>query len=202
MALSRKALPIGLTALRLALAPVMVAIAYQVPEPGRWLVLCVSVGMTSDILDGIVARRLGVQTPGLRRFDSQTDLVFWLAATWCVWVTHPQLVKDHAWAIVLLLASEAATYIVSWARFKRETATHSYLAKAWGLTIVVAFVWMLGRGEAGMPFWLMWGWGIAANLDVVLITLLLPRWEHDVPSAVHAWRIRRGLPIRRHKLFN
>jgi CDP-diacylglycerol--glycerol-3-phosphate 3-phosphatidyltransferase len=48
----------------------------------------------------------------------------------------------------------------------------------------------------------MWAWGIAADLDVILIMLLLPRWEHDIASAWHALRLRRGLPIRRGGLFN
>ena len=33
-----------------------------------------------------LARHLGVATPALRRFDSQTDLVFWLCVVGCVFV--------------------------------------------------------------------------------------------------------------------
>ena len=194
--------PLSLTTIRLVLAPVLVVVAYRVREPGWWLVAILWAGMVSDLLDGIVARRLGVQSPSLRRYDSQTDLVFWLCATWCVWVTHPEIVRSHAWTIGMLLAVELGTYAVSWARFGREACTRAWLAKAWGLTIFAAFVWMLGRGEAGAPFWVMWGWGVAADLDVILITLLLPRWEHDVPSAWHAWRIRAGRPIQRRRLLN
>src|SRR5690349_10911686 len=110
----------------------MVGVAYRVPDPAGWMLVILWAGMVSDILDGIAARRLGVQSPGLRRYDSQTDLVFWLSAAWCVWVLHPELVRSHAWAIGALLAVEAATYATSWVRFGRETCTHAWLAKAWG----------------------------------------------------------------------
>ena len=68
--------PLALTASRLVLGPVLLLVAWRHPEPGAWLAAGVVVGFLTDLFDGIVARRLNVSSPNLRRFDSQTDLVF------------------------------------------------------------------------------------------------------------------------------
>ena len=64
-----KHLPFALTLLRLLLGPV--ALAGALMNVSRWIYLPLLVaGTLSDIFDGILARRLGVATPALRRFDS------------------------------------------------------------------------------------------------------------------------------------
>src|ERR1700755_1463073 len=50
-------IPVGLTSLRAALAPVVVLLAWWRPEPLAFVV-CLSIAFVSDVLDGIVARRL------------------------------------------------------------------------------------------------------------------------------------------------
>jgi CDP-diacylglycerol--glycerol-3-phosphate 3-phosphatidyltransferase len=185
--------PIALTTLRLVLGPAMVALAYRMGESSRpWLVGGLLLGIASDLADGTVARWLGVQSESLRRYDSRVDAVFWLCASWCVWVLSPDLVRRLWWAIAGLLVLEAAMRLIRWVRFGDRTGTHSYLAKAVGIVMVVAFVRLLGWGEAGIAFWIMAAWMSAADLDVILITALLPRWESRVPSAYHAWKRRQA----------
>jgi CDP-diacylglycerol--glycerol-3-phosphate 3-phosphatidyltransferase len=163
---------------------------------------CIVGAIVSDILDGIVARRLGVQTAPLRRFDSQTDLVFWICAAAGAWVLEPSALGPRLWQVGLLGAMEAACYIVSIARFGRETCTHALLAKAWGLLLAASMVALVGFGVTGALFTAMIIVGVVADAEVIAITLIIPRWTHDVPSVYHAWRLRRGLPIVRHHLFN
>jgi CDP-diacylglycerol--glycerol-3-phosphate 3-phosphatidyltransferase len=33
--------------------------------------------------------------------------------------------------------------------------------------------------------------GIVSDLEGLAVSLVLPEWRHDVPSLVHAWRLRR-----------
>jgi CDP-diacylglycerol--glycerol-3-phosphate 3-phosphatidyltransferase len=91
---------------------------------------------------------------------------------------------------------------VSFARFRREPATHAFLSKIWGLMLFAGLIEFLFTGSAGPIFYAMIGMGLASQLDVIAILLLLPRWTSDVPSAWHAWRLRRGHAIRRFKLLN
>lgn len=61
---------------------------------------------------------------------------------------------------------------------------------------------MIGFGHAGIPFFLVVFFGIVGHIDVYLIIYFLPKWTHDVPSSYHAYLIREGKSIKRHKLFN
>jgi len=62
------------------MAPLMVALALaDASWAPKAIVAAMTIGLLSDIFDGIIARRLGVATPSLRRLDSQTDAAFWLA---------------------------------------------------------------------------------------------------------------------------
>ncbi len=175
---------------------------YQARASAPWLVAGLYFAVASDIFDGILARRLGVATPGLRRFDSQADLVFWLCILGSVWLVNPKLVIRNAIYIGLVLILEAATYALSFTKFGREPSTHSYLAKAWGLVLLGAFTAILGFGEARYAIPILFVAYLISFVDIVAILLLLPRWQTDVPSAYHAWLIRRNIPFRRHGLFH
>jgi phosphatidylglycerophosphate synthase len=69
----------GLTVLRLLLAPVLVWLVYA-GAPGVVFASVVLVAFVSDYFDGVIARRLGVASAELRHFDSRADLVFYATA--------------------------------------------------------------------------------------------------------------------------
>src|SRR5579883_1741307 len=94
--------PLSLTVFRLLLGPVMIGLALRMPGSGAWLVVCLYAAILSDIFDGILARHLKVATPSLRRFDSQTDLLFWLCVLACVCVAHPKTVWASLDLIVIM----------------------------------------------------------------------------------------------------
>ncbi|MES2484726.1 MAG: CDP-alcohol phosphatidyltransferase family protein [Bacteroidota bacterium] len=198
-----KKLPILLILFRLVLGPVMIAVACNFGDKARIaLLVMLLAGILSDIFDGIVARRQGISTATLRRMDSQTDLVFWLCAGWCAWLLSPQIILANKYAIMVLFAMEGLTYVFSFAKFGKETCTHALLSKLWGITLFAAFASILGFDYGGIPLALAIVFGIISHIDVYLIILFLPRWMHDVPSAWHAWQIKCGKAIKKHKLFN
>jgi len=198
-----KKVPLLLILFRLVLGPVMIALAYSYGQSVRLtLMFLLLAGILSDIFDGIVARQQGISTATLRRMDSQTDLIFWLCAGWCAWVLSPHIITSNKYAIIMLFVMEGLTYVFSFAKFGKETCTHALLSKLWGITLFAAFTAILGFDYGGVPLALAIIFGIISHLDVYLIILFLPRWTHDVPSAWHAWQIRQGRPIKKHKLFN
>jgi phosphatidylglycerophosphate synthase len=198
-----KNIPILLIVFRLVLGPVMIGIAYSYGTNARIaLMLMLLAGILSDIFDGIVARQQGISTATLRRMDSQTDLVFWLCAGWCAWLLSPHIIIAHKYAIITLFVMEGLTYLFSFIKFGKETCTHALLSKLWGIMLFAAFTSILGFDYAGVPLALAIIFGVISHLDVYLIILFLPRWTHDVPSAWHAWQIRQGKSIKKHKLFN
>lgn len=188
---------------RLLLAPLIIFFAYQLGDASRILILILMfLGLISDIFDGIIARKQQISSVGLRRMDSQVDMVFWLAIGVSCFILNPELMKMHKTGIVALLGMEALCYIISFIRFGKETCTHAFLSKIWGILLFIACVSLIGFEYAGLPMQLMIYWGIFSQLDVILIVLLLPQWQNDIPSSYHARLIRKGIPIKKHKLLN
>jgi CDP-diacylglycerol--glycerol-3-phosphate 3-phosphatidyltransferase len=184
--------PLLLVLLRLLFAPIMVIVGFRYgSEAGQFLATLVVLGVLTDVFDGIIARRLGVATPALRRFDSQTDACFWLATLWTAWLLHPDAIVAEWPKLLALLVVEASIYLLAWLRFRREMSTHSWLSKLWGLALTLAFTRLIAFGVTGWSFDMMVVLGLVSQLEVIAIALLLPRWRNDVPTAWHAWRLRR-----------
>jgi len=198
-----KTIPYILIAVRFILAPVILYLSYFIGDGSRFLILILMYfGLLTDIFDGIIARKTGVSSERLRRMDSQTDMIFWLSLGFAVYFLNPDLIKDEWIGVIIILGMEAVCYIVSWLKFGKETCTHAFLSKMWGLSLLTAFTYLIGFQLAGWAFYLTVVLGFVAHIDVILIILMLPKWQYDVPSSFHAWKIRKGKPMKKTLLFN
>lgn len=182
---------LALTLVRLVLAPVCIALAVA-RAPGWWLAAALAIGFVSDVFDGIVARRGGAATSGLRRLDSVVDTIFYLAIAYAVWRLHPSVIRAYRVAIACVIAAELLNYAAAFARFRREASYHAWSAKAWGLLLFVALELLLAAGEPRLiPIALVVA--LLAQLETLAITLTLPVWDHDVRSVWIALARRRSL---------
>lgn len=186
------ALPISLTALRAVLAPVVFLLALKNLR-GLPIVLCVLAALVSDYFDGVTARRLGVVTAALRRFDSVTDTVFYLAVLGAVWRLERPVVFRFAGLLVPLLALEVIRIVFERVKFGHAAAYHMWSSKLWGLLLAVATMALLGYGTAGKLLVAALAMGILCDLEGLAISVLLPAAAHDVPTFVHALRIRKQM---------
>ena len=183
------ALVLALTGLRLALGPVLLGLAARGIAGVPAVAICVT-AFGSDYFDGVLARRLGVDTAGVRRFDSAADTVFFLCAAWAAWHLHADLLRPWAWMALAVVALEVARYVFDLAKFGREAAYHAWSAKAWGLSLFAALIVLLGFGSAAPLVPLALALGVVADIEGLVISAVLPVWTHDVKSVVHAVRIR------------
>lgn len=198
-----KTIPYLLIATRFLFAPIIFALAYFNGEESQFVILSLMfIGLLTDIFDGIIARKVGVSSEKLRRLDSQVDLVFWLSLGFAVYFINPEVIKNQWQNIVLIFIMEALCYIISIIKFKKETCTHAWLSKLWGLSLLIAFTYLIGFQHAGWAFHLTIILGIISHIDVILIILILPKWQYDVPSCYHAWNIRKGELRKKSTLFN
>ncbi|MGD0483990.1 MAG: CDP-alcohol phosphatidyltransferase family protein [Gemmatimonadales bacterium] len=180
------ALVLALTGLRLVLGPVLVLMAYRGTAGVPAGIVCLA-AFASDYFDGVLARRWGVDTPAVRRFDSATDTVFFLCAAWGAWLLHADLLRPWVWMALAIVALEIARYAFDFAKFRREAAYHAWSAKAWGLSLFAALVALFGFGSATPLVPLALVLGIVADAEGLAISLVLPVWTHDVKSV---WRAR------------
>lgn len=188
---------------RVLLAVVIVLMAITRPVHYRGIITaCITYGLLSDIFDGIIARRVGVSTPGLRRLDSSADQFFWLLILIAACIIAPDLYRGRTTAIGTLLLTEAATYLLSYYRFRKEVATHAIASKFWTLTIFAVLIEAIATGHSGWLFQLCFYTGMVTRVEILAILLIIPRWTNDVPSVYHALQLRKGQTIKRNKWFN
>jgi CDP-diacylglycerol--glycerol-3-phosphate 3-phosphatidyltransferase len=182
-------IPLALTALRALLAPIVIALALAWPAPAAFGA-CLVAAFLSDVFDGIVARRLGVATPGLRRLDSLADSIFYLGALFAAWHLHADALRAQVLPLAILAVLEIARYAFDLRKFGKEASYHMWSSKLWGVALFAAFFALLVFGEdrVAVPaaIWL----GIACDLEGLAISATLREWRTDVPTIWHARRLR------------
>lgn len=196
-------IPYLLILFRLLLAPVILYLAFTLRNESRFiLVILIFLGLLSDIFDGIIARRQKISTVTLRRMDSQVDLVFWLSIGVSCYLLNPGLIASHKTGIIIVIAMEVLCYVTSLLKFGKETCTHAFLSKIWGILLFICCVSIIGFHYGGFLLEVTLFWGILSQVDVLLIILILPKWKNDIPSCYHAYLIRKGIPFKRNRLLN
>jgi CDP-diacylglycerol--glycerol-3-phosphate 3-phosphatidyltransferase len=175
------AFPLALTLARLALGPVAVGLAAH-DAPRHWFIFILVGGLLSDIFDGMLARRLGVDHSWFRRLDSLVDVAFYLCILGATVLLEEQTLRDAAVPIVLLLASEVVCIALSLAKFGRLPATHCYSAKLYGLILFVTFLGVLSLEWSPWAFWTLCAFGLLANFEVCTILLCAKEPPVDVKS--------------------
>lgn len=187
--LTARTLPLLLTLSRAALAPVVVLLAILHPSRTGFG-LCLVAAFLSDVFDGILARRLGVATPALRRLDSVVDSIFYVAATFAAWHLYPAAITHRLAPLGTLVFLEITRYAVDAVKFRREASYHMWSSKLWGVALFLAFYSLLALGSDGIFLSAAVFLGIAADLEGLAISLVLRDWKSDVPTLFHAIRLR------------
>lgn len=140
------------------------------------------VAIVTDILDGIIARKLGVATQRLRILDSNVDLFFWLISLSAIFLLNPQFFAQHIRLILLVFFLEMLAYFVSFFKFRKSVATHTYLAKFWSVFLFLFLTELAVTGNSTYLFWVVIGLGCLSRIEIILILWLTPIWKTDISS--------------------
>jgi CDP-diacylglycerol--glycerol-3-phosphate 3-phosphatidyltransferase len=188
--------PATLIATRFLLGPVLLWVAldckgqhgmlYACP----WFIVGFTVAFMSDVFDGIIARRLGSVTEALREYDGWVDTWFYCWIAISAWLTHTATILTFRLPLLLVLSTQLLAWIIDWIKYRRFSNYHAYSSKAWGVTLFVACIALFGFDYAGITLWFTIIIGIISHMEEIAMTLTLPHWTYDVPSIVHALRIR------------
>jgi len=198
----KKQIPFALVWTRAALAMTTLFVAlFHFKWACGFIACTIPIAVVTDFLDGFLARKFGSSTERLRRLDSQIDLFYWSSLLIALMLCLPDA-NDLFWPwIALSILAEASLYIVSFVRFGKEPCTHALLSKSWCLVLAVALFHSFVIGKTDwLPFAFIFGY--LSQIDVLIILIMLPKWQKDIPSAYHAFLIRKGITIKRHQLFN
>jgi phosphatidylglycerophosphate synthase len=183
----KQQIPWVMGAARVALGPTLIA-GQARSWDGILLGAIVFTAQVLDIFDGILARRWGGQTAAGSLFDSMADTAFYFCAAVAIWIGQPQVVRTNGRLLVVLLALEAVRFAFDFAKFGKPASYHSYLAKLWGVVLLVGVTALFVRQRSNPliagALWL----GIACDLEGLTMSLVLPAWRAQVRTIPAAWR--------------
>jgi CDP-diacylglycerol--glycerol-3-phosphate 3-phosphatidyltransferase len=174
---------------RAALGPVVIA-GEACSWNGFTLAGIVITALVSDIFDGVLARRWGCDTAGVRLFDSMADTFFYVCVAIALWIGQPQVWRHNAGLLGGLVALEVMRFGLDFAKFEKPTSYHSYLAKSWGLVMAIGVVAVFASGRASPVLSVALVLGIVCDVEGLAMSLMLPVWRKDVKTIWAAWRLR------------
>jgi cardiolipin synthase len=181
--------PNALSALRLALAPVLLALARAGEQ--RAFVCCLLVSLVTDVLDGKIARRTGRTSELGAVLDSWADFVSYASLLPSVWWLRPDFVRAEATWLLVAVTGYLAPVLLGVLRYGRLTSYHTRGAKLAayvnGAGAVVVFT-----GGPALPFRVATVVLALVELEEVAITLVLPEWRANVRSLAHAVALRQA----------
>jgi len=182
-------LPNLLSLFRLASVPGLLFLAAHGSRRAFFTLLLL--GLLSDAVDGYLARRWNQHSELGARLDSWADLTTWLALPLCGWWLRPEaFAAEFPW-LCTGLAAYLLSVVVGWARFRRLIAYHTWSAKALSILASAAVILFFASG----PGWVLRAlvpFVVLSAAEEILITCLLPQYRSNVPTAWHAWQLRRA----------
>ena len=107
--LRKQSIPWVMAAGRAALGPILIA-GTACSWNGITLAAMVVTALVSDIFDGVLARRWGCDTAGVRLFDSMADTVFYVCVAVALWMGQPGVWRHYAGLLIPLLSLEVLRF--------------------------------------------------------------------------------------------
>jgi CDP-diacylglycerol--glycerol-3-phosphate 3-phosphatidyltransferase len=198
-----KNIPILLIYSRILIAIIFAGLTFcEFPFKNWILVLLMTLGLLTDVFDGIIARKLNISTEKLRILDSNVDQFFWVTILISVFYSNLDFLKSNYTYLIIILVLEISTYVLSFSKFGKTIATHSLLAKLWTISLLVFLIDFILHGSSIWPFYICFGIGVISRVEIILIISTLKKWVTDVPSIWVVSNINRGEEIKKNKWFN
>jgi CDP-diacylglycerol--glycerol-3-phosphate 3-phosphatidyltransferase len=183
-------LPNVLSSARIGATPVLGYFAASGAEQRfTWLLVP---ALLTDIADGYLARRYGLSSELGALLDSVADALLFFVAIYGVWALHPELLRAHAVAGLMVAGAWVVVIAAALVRYGRLSSFHTYASKAagylLGILVAVLFVW-------GLPAPLLYlavAASVGASLEELALIALLPEWRSNVRGLYWVVRERRG----------
>jgi phosphatidylglycerophosphate synthase len=170
--------PNALSIARIAAAPVLVGFAVTGEESAfAWLLV---LALLSDIVDGLIARALGLQSELGAKLDSIGDMLVVFAALAGIGAFHPVVYRDHWPGLATFLGAGLLEYLLALWRYGRLSSFHTLLSKAAGTLLALFLALLFVNGFLPWLFYLAIGLGVLASLEEMLLIAALPGWRANV----------------------
>ncbi len=179
-----KQLPNLISAMRLLLAPIMVAVAWI--QQGDWYFWLLFIALASDALDGALARALNAESALGARLDSYGDMAIYLSVPLCAMWLVPAEVSEASPFVLAVIAAYLLPIVVSLIKFQELASLHTWSAKFAGIVMGIGVLAVFAFGTTWL-FKVATLVQIAVALEYLAILLILPSLKSNVKSLVHVY---------------
>jgi cardiolipin synthase len=171
-------IPNILSLYRMIISPVILFLVWNGNKDLFTLML--SISLITDILDGLIARTFKMATPLGAKLDSIADIFTYTCAAFGLYRFEFFVVTEHAFTLGLFFLLYVMGFIIGFIRFGRVVGLHIYAFKITGylqgIFIFILFVF----GFFGWFYYIVIWFGIWANIEDIIILLLLKKPRSDV----------------------
>lgn len=182
-------IPNLLSAFRIGCVPVLLTLAWK-GATGAFLVLF-GLGLLSDVLDGVLARRFGQESEFGARLDQWADFALWVCFPLGAWWLWPEIVRREAPYVILAIVCLLLPTAIAYTKYRAVPGYHTWSAKTSSVLMGIS-VPLLLIFDVAWPFRIAALFQLVCAVDELGITVLFAECRHDVPSVFHAARVRRG----------
>lgn len=176
-----------ITACRLVLAPVLVALAWM--RFDRAFLACLICSLASDILDGQLARRCNMATAIGAKMDSWADFLTSLTLLPGLYWLRPDLWTVLRWPLAAAVVSYLLPISIGFLKFRGLTSYHTTLARIAAYLVGAGVVILFAHGPT-WPFVASIGVLALAGLEEIAISVVLRSPKSDVHSLRNVLRRR------------
>jgi phosphatidylglycerophosphate synthase len=173
--------------LRIALMPAVLAAA--IAGSRSWFVVLIVITLSTDALDGMLARWLDAYSELGRKLDSVADyltMIIGLAGITLLW---PEVVHRELLWIVTGLVAFFIVVVYGFVRLGRAPCYHTWASKALAVACALSLIPLLSGGSP-LPFRVVIVLQVLAALEEVVIVMLVPWHVGQVATVWHARQIR------------
>ncbi len=181
-------LPNMLTASRIVCVPFLMLIARR----GNHLafIVLLAAALSTDALDGWMARKLNQAGPAGARLDSWADFCMYMSLPLCAWWLWPDIVRKELVFIIAVVASYIVPVTYGSLKYGRMTSYHTRLAKLSAVLMGPSILLLFSR-VTPWPFRIFSIVPVMSSVEELIMTTLLPRWHANIPSLRHAIAVKR-----------
>lgn len=177
-----------LSATRIALMPAVLTSA--IAGSRLWFVVLLTASLTTDALDGFLARRLNAFSDFGRKLDSAADYLTMIGGIAGIALLWPDIMRRELPWVVAGLAAFFAVIVYGFVRLGHAPCYHTWASKTGVVLCALSLVPLLAEWSA-VPFHVAMVVMIVAGAEEMVIALLIPGHVGEVAGLWHALRLRR-----------
>ncbi len=171
-------IPNVLSFYRLAAFPLI--LWFIVKEKELLFIIFLVISFATDIADGFIARRFGLETKFGAKLDSLADDLTYLLAIAGIFTFKLQEISPYIVSFSVFIGFLFLTVIVSLIKFRKFPSFHLYTTKAGGYIQGAFIIALFTIGFIPAYYYFMIFWGILGAVEHIVIQLIMPEMKSNV----------------------